>query len=192
MTGQEIKRTRAPRRDAQQRREALIVAAAACFAADGYGVPLEVIAERAGVGRGTLYRNFPDREALALAIFAREVDRLEATIDPTVPIVDTITALIREGAPAMSLFARIAAELQLNDANLAALRSVGERLDQIVAPVVRQARARGEIDERVTSRDIVLAIRMVGGLPMPFMSQDEITDQVRAALSLLSEGLRPR
>jgi DNA-binding transcriptional regulator YbjK len=41
------------RRDARARREALLEAAAACFDADGFGVPLEDIAARAGVGRGT-------------------------------------------------------------------------------------------------------------------------------------------
>ncbi|MFS0773995.1 TetR/AcrR family transcriptional regulator [Sphingomonas sp. 1P08PE] len=193
MTGvPDPKGRRAPRRDAQERREALIVAAAACFASDGYGVPLEVVAERAGVGRGTLYRNFPDREALALAIFSREVDRLEAALDPTASIAGTIAAMVRMGAPAVSLFARIAAELHHGDSNLTAFRAIGERLERVVAPAVGQAQARGEIDDRITPRDVVMAMRMAGGLLLPFMDEDEVTDQLAAAMSLLFEGLRPR
>ncbi|WP_431312381.1 TetR/AcrR family transcriptional regulator [Sphingomonas natans] len=47
--------------DAAARREVLIDAGAHCFAEGGYLVPLGEIAARAGVERGTLYRNFRDR-----------------------------------------------------------------------------------------------------------------------------------
>ena len=106
-------RRRAPRRDAQRRREALLNAAADRFAAQGYSVPLETIADQAGVGRGTLYRNFRDREALALAIFSREIDRMEAGLDPAAPLDQTILAMVREGAATSSLFNRFAGELDL-------------------------------------------------------------------------------
>ncbi|MDP1026726.1 helix-turn-helix domain-containing protein [Sphingomonas sp. KR1UV-12] len=183
---------RAPRRDAQARREALIVAAASCFAARGYGVPLEVIADEAGVGRGTLYRNFRDREALALAIFSREVDRMEAALDPAAPLAGSIATMVRSGAPAASLFTRIAAELKLDDANIAAFRALGVRLEGVVAPAVKQAQARGEIAATVTPHAVVLAMRMAGGLLLPFMTEAEVSEQLNAALALLFEGLQPR
>ncbi len=53
--------TRPLRKDAAERREALLKAAAEAFARDGLDTPLHVIAEQAGVGRATLYRNFADR-----------------------------------------------------------------------------------------------------------------------------------
>lgn len=185
-------RKRAPRRDAQQRREALITAATACFEERGYDVPLETIAERAGVGRGTLYRNFRDREALALAIFSREVDRLEETVDPDAPIEDMLAVMIRDGAAASSLFRRIAAELHRSNANLTAFQALGERLERLIAPVVTQAQARGELDGDVTSHDLVLAMQMAGGLLYPFLSDEEVVVQISAALQLLLMGLRPR
>ena len=64
------------RRDAVLRREALLNAAIECFETRGYSVSLEEIADHAGVGRGTLYRNFKDRAALTLAIFAREIEKI--------------------------------------------------------------------------------------------------------------------
>lgn len=155
-------------------------------------MPLEVIADRAGVGRGTLYRNFQDREALALAIFSREVDKFESAFDPAAPIENNLAKMVREGAPAAALFRRIATELKQADANLAAFAALGVRLEQLLAPAVQQACMRGEIDEAVTPAQLVLALQMAGGLLYPFMNDDEITMQIDAALHLLLRGLRPR
>ncbi len=64
------------RADAQRNRDKLLAAATAAFAAQGEDVPLETIAERAGVGIGTLYRHFPNRDALVVAAYHHEVDAL--------------------------------------------------------------------------------------------------------------------
>ena len=187
-----MERERAPRRDAQQRREALIAAAEWCFEHQGYDVPLEYVAERAGVGRGTLYRNFQDREALALAIFTREIDRLEARLTQTEPMRETIAATVRDSAKASVLFSRIAVKLESSDANLAKLRTLGERMERALAPAVARAHARGEIDPDITPGDVALAMRMVGGLLLRVVSDEEADERIEAALALLFRGLRPR
>ncbi|MCC2980678.1 TetR/AcrR family transcriptional regulator [Sphingomonas sp. IC4-52] len=186
------RRSRAPRRDAQERREALIASAVLCFTAEGYRVPLDTIAERAGVGRGTLYRNFKDRDALVVAIFSREADRLEQVIDPARPLVDILSGFVLDGAVASSLFARIAADLQLDETNRAALEALGNRMERIFAPAVAAAKERGEIAFTVTPRDIVLAARMASTVMLPFLSEDEVAAQVSEALRLVFDGLRPR
>jgi len=191
MTGGSDTPSRTLRRDAQARREALILAATACFEEFGYGVALELVAERAGVGRGTLYRNFADREALALAIFAHELDRLEPLIDPNRSVGETVALVVREGARASALFGRIATELGEQDRNLTALRALGERLERLMEPVAAQARARGELADEAGAAELVLAIRMAGGLRQPIGGQDAEA-QVSAALRLLLDGLRPR
>lgn len=183
---------RAPRRDAQLRRDALIDAAAACFAEQGYGVPLETIAAAAGVGRATLYRNFDDREALALAIFSREVDRLAAMLDPEAPITQTVATMVRAGRGAFSLFARISAELHLDDANRAAFQALGVRMEAILAPALDAAQRRGEVRSDATPRDLVLALRMAGSLVLPVMCDEEVGVQIETGLRLLFTGLRPR
>jgi AcrR family transcriptional regulator len=183
---------RAPRRDAQERREALISAAAECFAELGYRVPLEEVAERAGVGRTTLYRNFKDREALALAIFEREVDRMAAFLDPAAPIERTMADLIRSGAKASALFARISSELALDQQNLAAFKALGTRFAGMLDPTVAAAKARGELREDVRAEELVTATRMIGGLLLPHFSEDEATEQMAVALDMLFRGLRPR
>ena len=64
------------RKDAADRRSALLRAAADVFAEEGIDTPLDRIAERASVGRATLYRNFANRTEIALAVLLDEVDGL--------------------------------------------------------------------------------------------------------------------
>lgn len=61
------------RADARQNYERLIVAAAAAIAEHGANVSLEEVAKRAGVGIGTLYRHFPNRQALLEAVYQDQV-----------------------------------------------------------------------------------------------------------------------
>jgi AcrR family transcriptional regulator len=63
------------RADAQQNRERILEAARDALAASGEA-SLNSIARRAGVGPGTLYRHFPSREALILAVYRRDVQQL--------------------------------------------------------------------------------------------------------------------
>lgn len=63
------------RADAQRNRARVLEAAEVVFAAEGLSVPVDVIAEKAGVGVGTLYRHFPTKEKLFEAII---IDRIES------------------------------------------------------------------------------------------------------------------
>jgi AcrR family transcriptional regulator len=72
---------RKPRADSLRNREQLLAAAKAAFTAAGADVPLEEIAQRAGLGIATLYRHFPTRDALLAAVYRREVDQLSAAAE---------------------------------------------------------------------------------------------------------------
>ena len=67
---------RKPRADALKNRERLIEAAKEVLGKGGPDASLEAVARRAGVGIGTLYRHFPEREALFQAVFGRELEQL--------------------------------------------------------------------------------------------------------------------
>lgn len=70
MTGDTIHTPgRKPRADSERNRRRLLDAAKAAFAAVGPSVSLEEIARRAGVGIGTLYRHFPERDALVAEVY---------------------------------------------------------------------------------------------------------------------------
>lgn len=64
------------RADAQRNREKILAAAVRVFTEEGLDAHFERIAREAGVGTGTLYRNFPTREALIEAAYRNEVARL--------------------------------------------------------------------------------------------------------------------
>lgn len=64
------------RKDARRNREAILAAARDLFAESG-DVAMYEVARRAGVGQATLYRNFPDRDALIAALSVEWLDELE-------------------------------------------------------------------------------------------------------------------
>ena len=69
---------RRPRADAERNREKLLEATSALVKEGQSELSLAAVAERAGVGIGTLYRHFHNRDALLAALYRNEVERLEA------------------------------------------------------------------------------------------------------------------
>lgn len=69
------------RADARRNADALTDAAREVFATEGVDAPARLIAERAGVGVGTLYRRFPQRSDLVVAVFRHAVDATAAAAD---------------------------------------------------------------------------------------------------------------
>ncbi|HEY0122874.1 MAG TPA: TetR family transcriptional regulator [Rhizobium sp.] len=67
---------RKPRADAERNRLRLLDTAKAAFAEKGSDASLEEIAQTAGVGIGTLYRHFPNRDALIAAVYRNETEQL--------------------------------------------------------------------------------------------------------------------
>ncbi|MGV9268879.1 TetR/AcrR family transcriptional regulator [Kitasatospora sp. NPDC003701] len=65
---------RGKRADAQRNRETLLAAAAEVFVASGVDAPIREIAARAGVGLGTIYRHFPTRADLVVAVYRHQVE----------------------------------------------------------------------------------------------------------------------
>jgi AcrR family transcriptional regulator len=70
----------AQRIDAVRNRRALVAAAEHIFAEVGPDAPLDLVAKRARVGRGTLYRHFRDRIDLAAAVYEEHLTELEAYV----------------------------------------------------------------------------------------------------------------
>jgi AcrR family transcriptional regulator len=66
------------RADAERNRQQILEGAQAVFASEGLAVPIDEVARRAGLGVGTLYRHFPTKEALFLAIVVDRMERLVA------------------------------------------------------------------------------------------------------------------
>ena len=75
-TGAQTLIPRPKRADARRNYEKVLGAAREAFAEGGESTALEEIARRAGVGIGTLYRHFPNRQALLEALYVDEVEEM--------------------------------------------------------------------------------------------------------------------
>src|ERR1700754_3437433 len=82
------------RADARENRARILAAARLAFAEDG-DTSMNQIAQRAGVGPGTLYRNYPSREALILDIYQDELDALIGTAPELLATLAPVEALRR-------------------------------------------------------------------------------------------------
>ncbi|MEU9923303.1 TetR/AcrR family transcriptional regulator [Streptomyces griseoluteus] len=81
------------RRDAARNRELIVAAARDLFAESGLHVPYDEIGRRAGVGVGTVYRRFPQRDDLIVTLFDRRVADLAKRGDEALEMDDAWTAL---------------------------------------------------------------------------------------------------
>lgn len=178
------------RADAQRNRERLLAVAVAAFAEEG-DVPLEVIAERAGVGIGTLYRHFPNRDALIEAAYRQEVaDLCDASSDLLAPGRPGVEAL-REW---MGLFVHYAATKRGMGAALRA--AVGsdsplfgqtrQRQVGALGALLAAGRADGSVRVDADAETVMCAMSAVWHIP----AGPGWEGQVRQVLDLLVDGLR--
>ncbi len=95
MSDRTDKTARRPRADAARNRARVLEAATLVFRNSGRHANLEAVAQQAGVGIGTLYRHFPSREALAAAVYRREVEQLVELAEQLAGCPAPVTALRR-------------------------------------------------------------------------------------------------
>jgi AcrR family transcriptional regulator len=141
-------------------RRALIAAAREVFAAEGLAAPLSAVAKRAGVGQGSLYRHFPDRIALAVAVFDENLTELEAVADrPETTLDDLLARVIDQALVSTALVDTLWAD-PLDERVL----PLGDRIRRVAEVVVERERAAGRIGPDVATDDVLLAISMLSGL----------------------------
>ncbi len=152
------------RSDAQRNRERILEVALVELTRSA-DAPLSAIAKKAGVGQGTFYRHFPNREALVLEIYRHEMQQVA---DTAVPLLESREAdrALREWMDRLARFAMTKAGLA--DAIRQATSAPGKPTKPGHAPVteaaellLRAAEQAGTIRPGVTPDDLLLAI---GGL----------------------------
>jgi AcrR family transcriptional regulator len=177
------------RADAQRNIDTLLQTAMAVFATSGVDAPVREIAEKAGVGVGTVYRHFPQRSDLIAAVFRREIDACA----------DAAPVLAAEHEPGEAL-ARwmqryvdfIAAKRGLATAlhsGNPAFEALPLYFDRRLRPALRTllaaAVAAGEVRAGVEPDDLLSA---VASLCMP--AHERGPEHARRMVSLLVDGLR--
>jgi AcrR family transcriptional regulator len=178
------------RRDAQLRRERLIHAAVEVFMEDGFEAPLERVAERAGVGRGTLYRNFPDRQALALAVLQIYLDDLSAKVAACGDRDDAFFVGIKAQADLTIASNGFQRALPIKRQSPAYIRSVRAGVENILAEPLARAKAAGLVRPDFPIEDIHFLSLMVaaGGLAP---HDGDIEAGMKRAMELLAQGFAP-
>jgi AcrR family transcriptional regulator len=184
--------TRPLRKDAERNRRRILEAAREVFAARGLGVSLDEIAHHAGVGVGTVYRRFPDKEALIDALFEQRVADFAAMAaaarrqeDPWEGLVGFLV-----GAVGMQAEDRGLKELLLSSEHgRTRVASVRGRIGPIVGEVVERAKAAGVLREDVMPHDVPLINMMLG--TVADAARDTSPELWRRYLGLVLDGLRP-
>jgi AcrR family transcriptional regulator len=189
--GQEIRQLRA---DARRNRLQILIAARDVFVERGVEAPLEEIAQRAQVGIATLYRRFPDRQALieavALDLIRHSADEARRALaeEP-----DAFRALARYMHRALDL--RIGAVMPLLVAGSPLTKSdeylrFREEAADALGTMIERAQAAGLLRTDIAAGDIgMLIIRLNRPLPGPFPR--DLGDRLaHRHLDLLIDGLR--
>lgn len=184
------------RADARRNRDQILAAAAHAFVASGADVPMEEIARAAGVGVGTLYRRFADREALLVAVVQHNVaallDRIRTAAEEEPLAWD---ALVRSMSYSRELRLLLPTPTQLPP-NLAdalrddaALQGLRRELRELTNRLVEAAQQEGTLRRDVGAGDVAQLFTLVyrGELK----GSGEVSDLAASrALAVLLDGLR--
>ncbi|ADP78637.1 TetR/AcrR family transcriptional regulator [Pseudofrankia inefficax] len=149
----------ARRDDARRNRETILRVADGAFADGSDAVPLDEIARRAGLGRATVYRHFPDRHALAVAVAAQNLEALREVVradgDDRCPFRDILGMVFSTQAsmrPLVALMLELPVREQLQ---------YTEALIEALTPPFRQAQADGELRPDAEPADLALVMAMI-------------------------------
>lgn len=185
------------RADARRNRDQIVAAARAIFAECGPEVPMEEIARRAGVGVGTLYRRFPDRDALIRAV----------AVDSFAKVLADAKAAVAEEPTAWQALVRLlyqSIELQLSvqlamvsERALALLKedkSIGRLRDDLLMEIdnlVRASQNEGLLRTDVGTGDVALLFAL---LLRPLRARTPELAKMSAdrCVGIMVDGLRAR
>lgn len=146
---------------ASANRSALLAAARVLFAERGYQVPLQAIAQRAGVGQGVLYRHFPNRTMLALAVFEQNFVELEAMADnPDEHTFERLWQRLLSMVIESAAFVEMAVEARRTLPDYEG----PERLSAVISEPLRLAQQAGRASSSMTPDDVLVGIRMAYGI----------------------------
>jgi AcrR family transcriptional regulator len=155
---------RTMRADAERNRRRLLDAATQMFCERGLDVGVGEIAQRAGVGRGTLFRNFPSKEHLIAAIV---VERMRESItrghaalqapDAGQALFDLIEQSVGRQQTDRALFDAIAETWLANDE----IREIHEELIGVLEALVRRAQDAGAVRADVSAVDVLMLVKGV-------------------------------
>ena len=180
------------RKDAERNRQRILEAAREVFAERGLGVSLDDIAKHAGVGVGTVYRRFPDKELLIDALFEDRVGEILNAASESLEIKDPWLAVAG--------FLKRTLELQVEDRALkelllstteshARIEDARRRIQPVIATLLERAQQAGVLREDLAVSDLLLLQHAIG--EVADYSREAAPEVWRRMLVIALDGLRP-
>ncbi|WP_280313837.1 TetR/AcrR family transcriptional regulator [Nocardia wallacei] len=178
------------RADARRNYERIIECAREAFAEHGPQAPLDDIARRAGVGPGTLYRHFPQRDALIEAVYRSSIERLAAeahqlveTRSPTEALEQWFRAQVDFVMDKRSLAATLKAAI---DRDSETFTLCSRLITDAAAAVLRPTQEAGLVRDDIQPRDL---LRLGHGIGVACEASPEAADRL---IAVTLAGLRTR
>ncbi|MEU9781739.1 helix-turn-helix domain-containing protein [Streptomyces phaeochromogenes] len=157
-----------PRADALRNRERIVTAAREMFVEFGPDVPLDEVARRAGVGNATVYRNFPDRDALVREVVCSVMNR-------TSEAAELALAETGDAFEALSRFVHACADERLSalcpmmsstfDQHHPDMEAARERIEELTERLMARAREAGQLRPDVGVGDLMIAVAQLSRPP---------------------------
>jgi AcrR family transcriptional regulator len=145
--------------------DALLEAAKAVFAESGVDAPGQEIADRAGVGVGTMYRHFPRRSDLVAAVMANEIEACAdaaSVLAAQNPPAEAVAKWVQQFTELVGTKQGLAAALHSDDPSLKGLSDhVRRRLEPALAELLDAARSVGAIRSDVGAKDVIFAVALL-------------------------------
>jgi AcrR family transcriptional regulator len=183
--------SRKPRADAQRNRERILEIAKEAFAKSGADASLDDIAKQAGVGPGTLYRHFPNRDELLLEVYRSGLENLAAAgrkFTQTMPPIEALRAwllLFVDAIEAKHLIAPAVNSL-VGDPKKAFASSYA-RIQEAIGALVAHAIKSGDLRKDLEPMDLLRALVGVSNVAMG----PDWQPSARRLVDILIAGSRP-
>lgn len=173
----------ARRADARENRERILAVAREAFRSSN-DVSMHALAKLAGVGQGTLYRNFPNRDTLVLALHRQDVDILVASADEHLKQLAPAHAL-HEWILCLAAFGRANDGLSevLRGFTCEQLRAEGfQAVVDMLATVLTRAQASGEVRPDIDVEDLLALVGFI-------WSKSEDPQRVQRLLNIIIKSI---
>jgi len=180
------------RRDAERNRQRILAAAAEVFSERGLDATLDEVARVAGVGVGTVYRRFPDKESLVQELFKDRIDALVTVAEHACTAADPWAGMVSYLEFAVSAMAE-----DLGLRQMMTFATYGrdqvcyarERMRPVISRLVQRAQDSGDVRDDFESTDVKLIVFMLASVAE--YAAAVRPDIWRRYLALLLDGLRP-
>jgi AcrR family transcriptional regulator len=180
------------RRDAERNRQRILDAAVVLFAERGLGVSLDEIARHAGVGVGTVYRRFPDKEQLIDALFEDRLGEILAAANDSFEMSDPWEALVSfiVGSMELQVKDRGLKELLLGTSTAHARIEQGrQQIQPVVEAILARAQDAGVVRDDIAVSDLMLLQHAIG--EAADYTREAAPEAWRRLMAIALDGLRP-